>query len=320
MHANAYQELVLANQTYHAGDFEGALRHSTKAEEYYDFIGELEMKQKAGLLSTSLRDLVGIKPQGATPPKQAASKIPDIGPYLEKFKKLNPLVAGGILVFVMVVFLLLVLSTYFWTLSKRRTLNVKELNRVSYGRRLGNDEQPESKPRPEATSATAQQPIQPSSRQAKTIERYATGANEVQTQIHKESIDSSAIKRRRPTVEKYKTGDETVGSNEDSSDDIFVKHTPNVSPFTVEPHALSTLNGKPSPNGAQRYSTTSEVGRIEFSPKSRLFDSTTIKEDKATQLSPNKGIMRIKVCRLGLCVKPKISRRGGLGRYSRRIN
>jgi len=270
--SNASNELQAAKQAYDARDYQGSLTHAEKAEEYYEFIGDVEMNGKASTLAANLRQMLGIKETPATQQQAKPSKIPDVSAIVERIKTLNPVLMAGIIVLGLLIIALLGLTAYFSMAGGRKTLDVEKLHKARYPKE-------EAATMPKADEA-------PNLKRKMTYEGYKTSDGMREPDITGATPITpvqAAYRRRQPTVEKYRTGDE-----KGAFDDVSFKPPERPRPLPRESPVDHTLRKRPA--FESRYSATSDTGRVELKQK--------------------KGIQRFRECRMGLCLKTKHIKRG----------
>ncbi|MBD3387787.1 MAG: hypothetical protein GF416_01950 [Candidatus Altiarchaeales archaeon] len=127
---NASQELILANISYHDGEYNLSLAHALNAERYYSFIGEEEYAEKAGVLVSNLSEILGIKHENDTSYNgPELPKLPDLASVLEG---LNPVYVILLLIAVVLMAIVFAVGVYVWKMKGRQTLKMDHLHKVSY--------------------------------------------------------------------------------------------------------------------------------------------------------------------------------------------
>ncbi|MBU0761899.1 MAG: VCBS repeat-containing protein [Candidatus Altiarchaeota archaeon] len=112
---NATYELILANKTFHEGDYLAALNHARIAQQHYAFIGDLDRAEKAGILADNIKEISGLTEGNETTSEEELNSGFNLGDISSKAKSLvsevNPLhlaVAVGLFLTLMLVILMVV--------------------------------------------------------------------------------------------------------------------------------------------------------------------------------------------------------------------
>jgi hypothetical protein len=264
---NASLELVLANETYHARDYNGSLAHALKAEEYYDFLGDFERKEKASMIAANLRDILGINAENDT--TTGAGRY--ISDALSRLKGLSMPVLIALALVVVVVLIFVVITVYFWRLSGRKTLRESELHRVYY-------KEDASKPEPPTSQPAGDDPLKRRRAAANSFEKYKTTGDEDRAAYValQKPRETPPVKFRHPTVERYRTEAETSKAEA----------------FTAQRERNGPLLQR-KPLEAASVESKASTGRVELTPNKGIFMAKSCRRGLCIKTKPIKKAPRI---------------------------
>ncbi|MFH1056080.1 MAG: FG-GAP-like repeat-containing protein [Candidatus Altiarchaeota archaeon] len=289
MSNKATEELASANERYNAGDREGACIHATVARGYYEFLGDEWRVEKTGELISALDCVPESKPQENVTQESVTDMIKrDLSNLAVNINSVNPIYLIGLLAAVAAVMFMILVTAYFWMLSRRNTLDVNRLHKVSYGR--------------DYESAVAQTGSQ--------SKKYTVGEDRlvVGTIRTDEDHQVSPLKRRNMVVEKYTTTNGSGDVDMPKESEEIVKAPPRIKVPKVERYRTS---GEETQVEEDRKRETKLPPVNEASEamirarKARFSGQVGSSDSMRVELTPNKGIFKAQVCRKGACIRTK---------------
>ena len=270
---NASQELSAAKESYDLRDYEGAFEHAGNARQYYMFIGDDDMADRAANLTDELQGLIE-KPTNVS----KTEKI-DLNAIKEKAMQINPVFLLLFLLLAAAAAIMAVLAVFFWRMTSRKRLRADKLHKVTYGRQPPREygPQPETPARKDY-SKELRETLQEGRRQA-----VPAVAAETPPQI--------AFKRKHTTVEKYVTvtGAQKDGISRTGYVESAVKRRPtDVGDYArADSHRMGQASIR-ADEGGTSYTRTHTVPAA---------------HEVKVELAPNKGIFRTSKCRSGVCIR-----------------
>ncbi|MFH0863385.1 MAG: FG-GAP-like repeat-containing protein [Candidatus Altiarchaeota archaeon] len=269
---NASDELMLANESYHMRDYNASLAHALKAQEYFDFIGDMERRQKAAEVAYGLRELMGLNPKNQT----TDLILNDLYGLPQKLKGLSPMLLVLVILAAAIVVMMFAVTLYFWRLSRRKTLNLENLHKTRY-------------PKDEEIPKAQEEPLSHRRELQTKVEKYRTTQEDEYKSMFPPSSRGEPSLRRIPPAERHKPAD---------AEKKPAKPLP-------EEASRPALQGRPAdmPRPART-----------FEPPVRVPEKKQQQAPEAqTPLAPNKGIVKMRICRRGLCLKTKPIRKSVRG-------
>jgi hypothetical protein len=202
---NASNALLAANESFHKDEYELAYEKALLAQDMYDFIGDLERKEKASLLADNLRDILGIDDSMNQTIESEASLLDTAIEKISNTDQVVLIIIGGTLIMSV---LLGFAAMLFWFMGRKKgrvpKLEVDSLHKVNY--------EPEEK--------RVEKPRILGSQKTTSFERYQTSKGE-EREVSVSYDEPASFNRKIPKIEKYR-----VSKEEGASSSGFISSSP----------------------------------------------------------------------------------------------